>query len=73
MLAAQLEVLITYLTLTRDYNKIRQPSLQDGVGCLTRFSPRDDHGKVTSVSIQRPRPDRRAADVIRLGPDGCFL
>jgi len=25
-----------------DYDKIGRPSLQDGVGRLTRFSPRDD-------------------------------
>jgi len=56
-----------------DYDKIGRPSLQDGVGRLARFSPRDDHGKVVSVSIQRPRPDRRAAGVTRLGRDCCFL
>ena len=50
--AWQLEVLFTYPTPTMDYDKIRRPSLQDGVGRLARFSPRDDHGKVVSVSIQ---------------------
>ena len=73
MLAAQLEVLFTYPTPTGDYDKMGWPSLEDGVGRLTRFSPRDDHDKVASVVIQRPRPDRRAAGVTRLGPDGCFL
>ena len=75
MLAAQPEVLFTYPTPTGDYNKIRWPSLHDRVGRLTRLSPRDNHGKVVSVSvaIQRLRPDRRAAGVTRLGPDGCFL
>ena len=58
MLAAQPEVLFTYPTPTGDYDKIGRPSLQDGVGRLTRFSPRDDHGKVVSVEIQRLRPDR---------------
>ena len=69
MLAAQPEVLFTYPTPTGDYDKIGRPSLQDGVGRLTRFSPRDNHGKVVSVTIQH----RRAAGVTRLGPDGCFL
>ena len=76
MLAAQLEVLFTYPTPTGDYNKIRRPSLQDGVRRLTRFSPRDDHVQLpssTSVAIQHPRQDRRASGVTRLGPDGCFL
>jgi len=73
MLDTQPEVLFTYPTPTRDYNKIRRDSLQDGVGCLARFSPWDDHDKVASVSIQRPRPDRRAAGVARLDRDGCFL
>jgi len=73
MLAAQPEVLYTYPTPTGDYDKIEWPSLHDRVGHLTRFSPRDDHGKVMSVAIQRLRPDRRAAGVTRLGPDGCFL
>jgi len=73
MLAAQPEVLFTYPTPTGDYDKIGRPSLQDGVGRLTCFSPRDDHGKVASVAIQRLRLDRRAAGVTRLGPDGCFL
>jgi len=73
LLAAQLEVLFTHPTPTGDYDKIGRPSLQGGVGCLARFSPRDDHGKVVSVSIQRPRPDHRAAGVTRLGRDGCFL
>jgi len=54
-------------------DKIRRPSLQDGVGRLTLFSPRDDNGKVASVAIQRPRPERRAAGITKLGPDGCFL
>ena len=73
MLAAQPEVLITYPTPTGGYDKIGQPSLQDGVGRLNRFSPRDNHGKVAFVAIQRPRPERRAAGVSRLGPDRCFL
>jgi len=75
MLTAQPEVHFTYSTLTGDYDKIGQPSLQDGVasGRLTCFSPQDNHGKVVSVSIQRPRPDLRAASVTRLGCDGCFL
>ena len=69
MLAAQPEVLFTYPSPTGDYEKIGWPSLQDRVRCLTRCSPRDDHGKVASVTIQRPRPDSRAAGVTRLGPD----
>jgi hypothetical protein len=73
MLAAQPEMLFTYPTPKGDYNKIRRPSLEDGVRRLACFSPRDDHGKVVSVSIQRPRLDRRAAGVTRLGRDGCFL
>jgi len=73
MLAAQPEVLFTYPTLTGDYYKIRWPSLHDGVRRLTRFSPRDDHGKFVSVTIHHLRPDLQAAGVIRLGPDGCFL
>ena len=73
MLAAQPEVLFTYPTPMGDYDKIGRPSLHDGVGCLTRFSPRDEHGKVASVCIQRLRPDGQAAGVTRLGPDGCFL
>ena len=32
MLAAQPEVLFTYPSVMGDYNKIRWPSLQDGVG-----------------------------------------
>jgi len=74
MLAAQPEVLFTYPSQIEDYDKIRRPSLQDG--CLTRFSPRDDPVQLpssTSVVIQLPRPDHRAAGVTRLGPDGCFL
>jgi len=54
MLAAQLEVLFTYPTPMGDYDKIGRPSLQDGVGRLTRFSPRDDHVQLpssTSVAI----------------------
>jgi len=73
MLAAQPEVLFTCPTTTGDYDKIGRPSLQDGVGRLARFSPRDNHGKVASVSIQRPRPDRQAVDLTRLDRDGCFL
>jgi len=42
MLAAQPEVLFTYRSPMRDYDKIRRPSLQHGVGLLIRFSPRDD-------------------------------
>jgi len=57
MLAAQPEVLFTYPTPTGDYDKIDRPSLQDGNGRLARFSPWDYHGKVASVSIQRPQPD----------------
>ena len=52
MLAAQPEVLFKY-PATVDYDKIGRPSLQDGVRRLTRFSPREDHGKVVSVVIQR--------------------
>jgi len=73
MLAAQPEVLFTYPTPTGDYKKIRRPSLHDGVRRLTRVSPRDEHGKVASVAIQRLRPDHLAAGISRLGPDGCFL
>jgi len=76
MLAAQPEVLFTYPSPMGDYNKIGRPSLQDGVGRLTGFSPRDDPVQVsssTSVAIQFPRPDHRAAGVTRLGPDGYFL
>jgi len=59
-----------------DYDKIGQPSLQDGVRRLTRFSPRDDPVQLsssTSVAIQLPRLDRRTPGVTRLGPDGFFL
>ena len=69
-------VLFTYPSPMEDYDKIGRPSLQDGVGRLTRFSPRDDPVQLpssTSVAMQLPRPDRRAAGVTRLGPDGCFL
>jgi len=58
MLAAQPEMLFTHPTPTGDYNKIGLPSLHDRVGRLTCFSPRDDHGKVVSVTIQRLQPDR---------------
>ena len=54
MLAAQSEVLFTYPTPTGDYDKIGRSSLQDGVGRLTCFSPRDDHVQLpssTSVAI----------------------
>ena len=60
MFAAQQEVLFTYPTPTEDYDKIRG-SLQDRVGRLTRFSPRDDHAYLpfsTYVAIQHSRPDR---------------
>jgi len=76
MLAAQSEVLFTYPTRTGDYDKIGRPLLQDGVGRLIRFSPRDDTVQLpssTSVAIQLPRPDHQAAGVTRLGPDGYFL
>ena len=73
MLAAQLKVLFTYPTPTGDYDKIGLPPLQDGFGRLACFSPRDDLGKVVSVSIQRSRPNRRAAGVTRLGRDCCAL
>jgi len=76
ILAAQLEMLFTYPSLMGDYNKIGWPSLHDGVRRLTRFSPRDDPVQLpssTSVAIQLPRPDRRAAGIARLSPDGCFL
>jgi len=45
---------------------------------ITCISSRDDHCKVTSIPIQRSRPDCRAAGVTRLGPDlfrqktGCW-
>ena len=76
MLTEQLEVLFTYPFLMGDHDKIRRPSLQDGVGRLTRFCPRDDTVQLPSsmsVAIQLPRPDRQAAGVTRLGSDGCFL
>jgi len=76
MLTAQPEVLFTYPSPMGDHNKIGRLSLQDGVGRLTRFSPRDDPVQLpssTSVAIQLPRPDRQAAGVTTLGPDGCFL
>jgi len=76
MLTEQPEVLFTYPSPMGDYDKIRRPSLQDGVGRLTRFSPRDDTVQLpssTSVAIQLPRPDQQAAGVTRLDPDGCFL
>ena len=72
----QPEVLFTYPSLMGDYNKIWWPSLQDGVGLLTCFSPRDDPVQLPSsmsVAIQFPRQDHQAAGVTRLGPDGCFL
>jgi len=49
-----------------DYDKIGRPSRQDGVGRLTRFSPRDDPVQLpssTSMAIQLPQLDRRAAGV----------
>ena len=76
MVTEQPEVFFTYPSLMGDYDKIGRPSLQDGVGRLTCFSPRDDRvplSSSTSVAIQLPRPDHRAAGVTRLGPDGCFL
>ena len=72
----QAEVFFTYPFPMGDYDKIGWSSLQDRVGRLTRFSPRDDPVQLpssTSVAIQLPRPDRRAAGVTGLGPDGCFL
>jgi len=75
-LAAQPEVLFKYPSPMGDYEKMGRPSLQDGVGRLTRFSPRDDPVQLpssTSVAMQLPRPDLLAAGVTRLGPDGCFL
>jgi len=72
MLAAQLEVLFTYPTRTGDYDKIERSCLQDEVGRLIRFSPRDDTVQLpssTSVVIQFPRPDRQTVGVTRLGPD----
>jgi len=57
ILAVHPEVIFTYPTPTGDYDKIRRPSLHDGVGRLTCFSPRDDHGNVASVTIQRLQPD----------------
>jgi len=42
MLAAQSEVFFTYPTRTGDYDKIGRTFLQDEVGRLIRFSPRDD-------------------------------
>ena len=76
MFTAQPEVLFTYLSPMGDYDKIGWPSLQDGVGRLTRFSPWDNPVQLpssTSVVIQFPRPDRRAVGVTRLGHDGWFL
>jgi len=76
MLAVQPEVLFTYPSLMGDYDKIGQPSLQDGVRCLTCFSPRDDPVHLpssTSVAIQCPQQHCRAAGITRLGPDCCFL
>jgi len=62
MLAAQPEVLFTHPSLMGgDYDKIRQPSLQDGVRRLTCFSPRDDPvhlPSIMSVAIQLSRLDR---------------
>jgi hypothetical protein len=46
-------------------DKIRRPSLQDGVGRLTRFSPRDDNGKVASVASSAP--DLSAEPLASLG------
>ena len=57
MLTEQPEVLFTYPSLMGDYDKIGRPSLQDGVGRVTRFSSRDDHDHLassTSVAIQHP-------------------
>ena len=74
MLAAQSEVLFTYPTRTGDYDKIGRPFLQDGVGRLIRFSPPGDQVQLpSSVPEATQRPDRRAAGVTRLGPDGAFL
>ena len=76
MLAAQSEVLFTYPTRTGDYDKIGRYLLQDGVGRLIRFSPPGDQVQSpfsVPEATQRPRPDRRAACVTRLGPDGAFL
>jgi len=61
MLATQLAVLFTHLSLMGDYDKIRRPSLLDGVWHLTRFSPRDDPvhlPSIMSVAIQLSRLDR---------------
>jgi len=76
MLSAQLEVFFTYPTRTGDYDKIGRPLLKDGVGRLIRFSPLGNQVQSPSSvpeATQRPRPDRRAAGVTRLGPDGAFL
>ena len=57
MLAAHSEVLFTYPTRTGDYDKIGRSLLQDGVGRLIRFSPRDDTVQLpssTSVAIRFP-------------------
>ena len=55
MPGAKPDVLFTYSSLMGENDKIRWSSLQDGD--ITRFFPQDDHGKVVSVPIQRPRLD----------------
>ena len=68
----------TYTTPTGDYDKIWRPSLQDGVGRLTRFSPWDDHAHLPSSTSGPSNTHDRTAEPLAspgwvLTADSCIL
>jgi len=72
--ASEPDVLLTRLAIERagDYDLIGRPVVHDGLARLQ--APRHSHvERVSRVLLHGARPERRAAGVTRLGPDGVFL
>ena len=68
------DVLVTHLAIERagDYDLIGSPLVHDGLVRLQ--APRHGHVEcVSRVLLHGSQPERRAAGVTRLGPDGIFL
>jgi len=74
VVAPEPNVLVTHLAIERasDYDLISRPVVHDGLVRLQ--APRHGHIEcVSRVLLHGSRPERRAAGVTRLGPDGVFL
>ena len=54
-----------------DYDLIGRPVVHDGLVRLQ--APRHSHVEFVSLLLHGSRPERRAAGVTRLGPDGVLL